>query len=211
MTIAGVIMMETTGGLDSQTSPNLLDRLGFEPADTAAWVEFVQRYRPRILAWCGHWGVQGADADDVAQEVLAGLIATMREFRYDPSRSFRAWLKTVTRHTWANLDAKRRRGHGKPAERPDAVLDAAEARDDLQRRIEAAYDLELVEAAIERVRGRVSESTWLAFRLTVLEGLSGAEAATQLRTPVGTVFVAKHRFQKALQQEIQAREDREAT
>ena len=198
--------MSPTGGSDSRTSPSLLERLGREPTDAAAWEEFVRRYRPRIHAWCAEWGVQGADADDVAQEVLAGLIATMREFRYDPSRSFRAWLKTVTRHTWINLDAKRRRGHGELAGRFDAVLDAAEARDDLQRRLEAAYDLELVESAIERVRERVSESTWHAFRLTVLEGLSGAEAAARLGIPVGTVFVAKHRFQKALQQEIQSRE-----
>jgi hypothetical protein len=35
---------------------------------------------------------------------------------------------------------------------------------------------------------------------------SGAEAARRLGVAVGSVFVAKHRFQKALQQEIQSRE-----
>lgn len=151
--------------------------------------------------------MQGADADDVAQEVLAGLMATMREFRYAPSQSFCTWLKTPTRHTWINLEAKRRRGHGELAGRFDAVLDAAEARDDLQRRLEAAYGLEFVEWSIGRVRQRVAETSWQAFRPTVLEGLSGAEAAARLGIPVGTVFVAKHRFQKAMQQEIPSREE----
>src|SRR5262249_46229515 len=156
----GVAVMAPSGDPDSRTSPSLLERLGRDPADAAAWEEFVRQYRPRIHAWCDEWGVQGADADDVAQEVLAGLLTTMREFRYDPKRSFRAWLKTVTRHTWINLVAKHRRGHGELDSPLDAVLDNAEAHDDLQRRLDESYDLELLELSIARVRERVPDSSW---------------------------------------------------
>ena len=104
--------MSSTGGSDSRTSAGLLERLRHLPADAAAWEEFVRLYRPKIHDWCIEWGMQGADADDVAQEVLSGLITTMRAFRYDSSKSFRGWLRTATHHTWISLNAKRRRGHG---------------------------------------------------------------------------------------------------
>ena len=81
--------MAPTDDSGSRTSPSLLERLGRDPADAAAWDEFVRRYRPRIHAWCTERGVQGADADDVAQEVLSGLVATMRQFRYDPRHAVR--------------------------------------------------------------------------------------------------------------------------
>ena len=78
----------------SQTSASLLNRLRRDPNDQSAWNEFVNRYGPRIHAWCRHWNLQEADAQDVTQIVLLQLAAKMRTFVYDPSRSFRAWLKT---------------------------------------------------------------------------------------------------------------------
>jgi RNA polymerase sigma-70 factor (ECF subfamily) len=58
----------------------------------------VERYQPSIKRWCIAWGSQDSPADDVSQEVLVKLFAALRKFRYDPSRSFRAWLKTVSQH-----------------------------------------------------------------------------------------------------------------
>jgi RNA polymerase sigma-70 factor (ECF subfamily) len=53
-----------------------------------------------------------------------------------------------------------------------------------------------------RVRLRVAPQTWEAFRLTALEGLSGAEAAGRIPMQVAQVFVAKRRVQKMLQEEV---------
>src|SRR5438270_12061555 len=91
-----------------RTSTSLLARLGQSIVDEAAWSEFVQRYTPAVKTWCRHWRFQEADADDVAQTVLGRLAAKMRGFLYDPTRSFRAYLKTVTRY--ACLDYVRQRG-----------------------------------------------------------------------------------------------------
>jgi hypothetical protein len=41
-----------------------------------------------------------------------------------------------------------------------------------------------------------------AFRLTAIEGLAGADAALKLGMAVAHVFVAKHRVQKMLQEEV---------
>ncbi len=47
--------------------------------------------------------------------------------------------------------------------------------------------------ASEQVRARVSESTWLAFWWTAVDGLSGKEVADKLKMSVAGVFVAKSR------------------
>jgi RNA polymerase sigma factor (sigma-70 family) len=173
-----------------------------DPASASAWDDFVRRYRPKIFGWCQGWGLQGADADDVTQQVLAKLTEAMRGFHYDPSHRFRAWLKTITHHAWSDWVAGRRRDAGSGDSHVLRMLSTVEARTDLAQRLEEAFDRELLEAAIERVRRRVEAPTWEAFRLTALDGLSGAEAAARLGLPVAHVFVNKHRVQKLLHAEV---------
>jgi RNA polymerase sigma-70 factor (ECF subfamily) len=182
------------------TRLSLLRRLQQEPADQFAWDEFVNRYGPKIQGWCKRWGLQEADAQDVTQAVLLRLSVKLRTFVYDPSRSFRAWLKTLTHHAWSDLADERRRG-GAGAEQDQ--LQTLPARDDLAQQLEEAFDLELLELATARVRRRVAVPTWDAFRLTALEGRSGAEAAGQLQMSVAAVFKAKSNVLKLLQEELQ--------
>src|SRR5262249_53050982 len=157
----------------------------------AAWEEFVARYGWRIERWCREWGLQEADCEDVAQAVLLKLLKAMQRFRYDPSQKFRAWLKTITHHAWQDLVRGRRKlvEGGSTASDGDP-LQALAARDDLGEQLEAAYEQELVECALVRVRPRVQATTWAAFRLTVFEQLSGAEAAAQLGMAVTSVYKA---------------------
>ena len=187
---------------DADTSLTLLERLQKNPNDPQAWDAFIERYQPRIHRWCLQWGLQDSDADDVAQEVLVKLFAALGKFQYDPSRSFRAWLKTVTQHAWSDFVAARRRDPGHNSDRIDTIADSAEARTDLERQLEDAFDRELLDIAMHRIKNRVKDSTWDAFRLTALDGFSGVEAAGQLGIPVANVFVAKHRVQKMLQEEV---------
>jgi RNA polymerase sigma factor (sigma-70 family) len=189
---------------DSQTSITLLDLLRQDPRDSDAWERFVLRYRPKIYAWCREWGLQEADAEDVAQDVLVKLTEKMSSFRYDPSRCFRAWLKTITQHAWSDLIASRYRA---VEGRTSPSLTSVEARIDLEKRIEQTFDREVLELAIVRVKERVAPPTWDAFRLTALEGQTGVEASRFLGVPVATVFVSKHRVQKMLRKEISVLEE----
>jgi RNA polymerase sigma factor (sigma-70 family) len=184
---------------DSRTSLTLLETLRQTPKDAEAWERFVWRYRPMIYGWCREWGLQGADAEDVTQDVLAKLTEKLGQFRYDPSRCFRAWLKTITQHAWSDAIAGRYRGSDS---RIIQRLESLEARADLRRRFEETFDRELMEMAIAKVQKRVTTTTWEAFRLTALEGLSGADAAHQLSSSVASIFVSKHRVQKLLKEEI---------
>src|SRR5713101_4316312 len=49
---------------ESQTGTTLRVLLR-NPADPQAWKAFVERYTPKLLAWCRQWRLQTADAQDV--------------------------------------------------------------------------------------------------------------------------------------------------
>jgi RNA polymerase sigma-70 factor (ECF subfamily) len=184
-----------------ETSLTLIERVQKHPADGEAWDEFARRYHPLIRVWCVKWGLQACDADDVAQDVLIKLMTAMRNFHYDPSRSFHGWLKAVTHHALSDFCAGRSKEPGQVA--PELTLaDLVEARDDLERELENLFDRDLFQMAMRRVQKRVKPATWDAFRLMALEGLSGQQAGERLRMPVAHVFVAKNRVQKLLQEEV---------
>jgi RNA polymerase sigma-70 factor (ECF subfamily) len=68
--------------------------------------------------------------------------------------------------------------------------------------MEGAYERELLELAMQRVKPKVKPINWDAFRLTSIENLSGAAAAGRLGISVSNVFVAKHRVMKLLEEEV---------
>jgi len=186
----------------AQTRLSLLIRLTRPgPCDEQAWREFVDCYAPLIYRWCLRRSLQDSDARDVTQQVLLKLATKLPTFTYDPARSFRGWLRTLTYHTWADfLTEGERRGDSDPS-----VWDAlasAEAREDLLQRIEDEFDLELLEMAMARVRDRVEPATWEAFRLTALAGVPAAEVARRLGKQVATVYVARGNVQKLLQEVV---------
>jgi RNA polymerase sigma-70 factor (ECF subfamily) len=117
----------------------------------------------------------------------------------------------LAHHAWSDFVAGRQRAgravSGAPA---DDVLHSVPARDDLEARLAEAFDLELLELATARVRARVEAKTWEAFRLTAMEGLSGAEASARLGMQVAAVFKAKSNVQKLLQEEIRTLEGGES-
>lgn len=197
-------------GVDTATNTTrvtLLHRLHQDPNDQLSWAEFVRVYGPAIRGWLAHWGLQEADAQDVAQNVLLRLTAKLPQFKYDPNKSFRAWLKTLTHHAWHDFiteASQRTRGSG-----DTSVLDhlqSLEAREDLATRVEATFDKELLEIALLRAKERVAATTWQAFKLTALEGVAPQTVADQLGLRVSQVYLAKHRLQKLLQEELRALE-----
>ncbi|MCR9202450.1 MAG: sigma-70 family RNA polymerase sigma factor [Planctomycetaceae bacterium] len=197
--------MATTGPRrpDSATSLSLLSALRDDVRQHQAWTDFVSRYGPRIESWCRRWGLQDADASDVTQNVLLQLSRQMQSFQYDSSGKFRSWLKTVTWRAWADY----LKAQGRNAAKPGTAglleqLDTIEARDDLMQRLDDEANREILEVAIQRIRGRVNENTFEAFRLMTFEGLSGAEAAASTGMKVGSVFVAKSRVDRMLSEEV---------
>ena len=141
---------------DSVTSPSLLARVR-DPDDEAAWEDFVDRYAPKIFAWCRQHRLQDSDAADVTQDVLCKLVAAMQRFQYDSRRGrFRGWLKTVTANAIHDLTTDwRRKGRAVGSTGVDGWLENLadeSATDQLAELVESAYREELLSAASAEVR-----------------------------------------------------------
>ena len=187
-----------------RTSLTLLGRVSKDPSDFVAWETFVTRYGPKIHGWCRQRGLQPADAEDVTQDVLLRLSRAMRTFTYDPTRTFRGWLRTVTLHALSDFAAERRRrpGVGSGDDRVREVLGTVQARDELLQQLEVEFERDVVAHACTLVRERVEPKTWEAFRLITSEGRSGEDVAALLGMNVMTVFKAKSRVLAFLREEV---------
>ena len=200
-------MAESTGG---STRVSILMALRNDPCDQSAWSAFVDRYGPQIHAWCLRWKLQEADAQDVTQMVLVKLVRQLPDFTYDPSRSFRGWLRTLTAHSWSDFIGEQVRGVRGAADAVVAdMLNTVQARVDLVRHLEDAFDQELLELAMDEVSRRVEPHTWEAFRLTAIEGVAAEEVAARLGIRVATVYRARHVVQTMLRETLAALESGE--
>ena len=83
----------------NSTHSSLLERLR-RPTDEEAWDQFVRLYAPLLFHSAHEVGLQGPDAADLVQDVLVVLVRKLPDFQYDPRKSFRAWLRTVTLNKW---------------------------------------------------------------------------------------------------------------
>jgi RNA polymerase sigma factor (sigma-70 family) len=183
------------------TRISLLARLRTDPNDQAAWAAFVERYGPQIYAWCRHFRLQEADAQDVTQNVLIKLARTLPDFTYDPGRSFRGWLRTITHHAWTDFIGEQQRGvRGAADNAVHELLQSVEARDDLANRLQLAFDQEILERAMDDVRSRVEPQTWEAFLRTAIQGTPATQVAAQLGMRIGTVYQARSNVQKLLRE-----------
>jgi RNA polymerase sigma-70 factor (ECF subfamily) len=187
----------------SDTHLSLIDRLR-NPADQDAWGEFDRRYSPRIRSWCLRWGLQPVDADDLCQQLLLKLLDKLRTFVYDPSRSFRSWLKTVARHAVSDFVRQRvEKVEGSGDNLIGRLLAGMEAPRDLAQQLEEQFDLDLLEVARSRARQRVKPATWKLFVESAVDGLPAAEVAQMNRVTVDQVYVIKRRVMKMLREEVQ--------
>lgn len=187
------------------TSRSLLARLrGDFEADAAghaaAWAEFVRIYGPQVLQWCRGCGLQESDAADVCQDVLVRFWKQSARFEYDPSRRFRGYLRQVLNSALSGWSAAK-----KPEDSGDgthSVLASLPAREDLIQRIEAAYDTEVLAAAIDDVKTRVKPHTWRAFEITAIEQKPGHQAAEELGITINLVYSARRNVQNMLRETV---------
>ena len=197
---------KTRAGSGSITSATLLLRVR-DVSDAKAWRDLVDRYTPRIYAWARAKGLQDADAADVTSIVLMRLVEAMRTFEYDPARSFRGWLKTVTNHAiGAVVNECRRLARRARDGGPETVFEAiADPRnqEDLQAALDRAHDENLRCEAEERVRLRVKRRMWQVYLQSCIENQPAPLVAQSLGFPVTTVYQYKRRVIKMLAEEIQ--------
>jgi RNA polymerase sigma-70 factor (ECF subfamily) len=173
----------------------LLQRLRAKEPD--AWRTMVHLYTPLIYNWCGRSGVRGADAEDVAQDVLRSAAAHLDAFRRERAGdTFRGWLRAITRT--AIIEHFRRHGRqpqasgGSEAQRQ--LQEVADPLAHLNEDSDAAGEMEgLRLRALELIRQEVEGRTWEMFWLTFIEERSPVDVAARLGVTPAAVRKAKSR------------------
>lgn len=181
------------------TSHSLLDRL-VSGKDDAAWGRLVELYTPLLLAWCQRLNLSEADSADLVQTVFTALYEKIPEFQYDPTRSFRAWLKTVLMNSWRNL--ARRKKAGKPNSAGDLDPDLIPDTDPRLELEEAEYRSNLVNRALTLMQQHFEPDTWRACWEFVVNDRAAVDVAHELGISVNAVYIAKSRVLRHLRQEL---------
>jgi RNA polymerase sigma-70 factor (ECF subfamily) len=190
------------------TRASLLIRIG-DRRDQDAWTRLVAAYAPLLQAYGVRHGLQAADADDLAQEVLVSLAGAAAGFDYDPARgSFRGWLLTVARNHLRKLAARRRRqaaGSGDTA--VGAWLQAQPDHRTDEGAEDADHHRQCFRRAADEVRGEFRGATWEAFWATAVEGRPPREVAGRLGLSEGAVYIAKSRVLARIRERVRAAEN----
>ncbi len=181
------------------TSLSLLGRLQSGDKEIA-WERFVELYAPLIFHWIRKTGLSGHDAADCVQDVLALLVVKLPTFTYDPRKSFRAWLRTVTLNKCRDAI---RRGATIAQNTVPLTPEDAESPDDIALFTDRDYRLFVVQRALEVMRTDFETRTWRACWSQVVEGKSAAEVAQQLNLSENAVYLAKSRVLRRLRDELE--------
>lgn len=183
------------------TNTTLLGRLR-EPRDELAWRRFVDVYWPLIYHFANQRGLQGADAENAAQEVLARVARAMRQFRYDPERGrFRNWLGLIVRQQLARHFAARKK---RAWELQEPLVESFDERfaGDVDAAWVESFNAHVYRCAREIVASEFDPPTWRAFELVWEQGREARDAAAELASPTEWVYQAKFRVLRRMKQEV---------
>jgi RNA polymerase sigma-70 factor (ECF subfamily) len=185
------------------TSISLLERASAS-RESEAWDRLVAVYAPLMQRWLRSYGVQGADADDVIQDVLTVLLGELPTFQHNErAGAFRNWLRRILvnrlRGYWRrrNLEPTAA-GTSSLVQRLDQLEDD---NSDASQIWNADHDRHVLSQLIAEVRPRVLDKTWEAFRRQVLAGERADVVAAELDMPVNSVYVARSRVLSILRRE----------
>jgi RNA polymerase sigma-70 factor, ECF subfamily len=181
----------------NSTSASLLERIS-SGTDRGDWDRFVDLYTPLLVAWCRRAGMTDTDVADFTQDVLLVLIEQLPRFRYDASRSFRAWLKTILLNAWRQRLIKAGRINDQVTDLdqfadsdPGVLLEETEHRDHLVRR------------ALMLMQKDFEATTWKACWEFVVNSRPPSEVAAELGISINAVYLAKSRVLRHLRTELQ--------
>ena len=207
-----------------QTRPSLLNRLKGGD-DTQGWQDFYRLYGPLIRNFARKAGLTEDEAEEVVRETAVSVARNLPGYTYDPKVcAFKTWLLNLAR--WRITDQiRKRRKVGVHASAWAGVQDSADTlKRELQRedssltpiveRVpdpatpefgaewDAAYEQHLFERALEAVKERIDLKQFQIFDFYVLKEWPAQQVARTMEISVARVYLAKHRVERVLKQEL---------
>lgn len=188
----------------ADTPASLLHRLR-EDGDVLAWEEIMAVYGPLVLRMALRQGLQQADAEDIVQEVFSAVYNSIEKWLHQPERPrFRRWLLGICRNLSLNaINRKPRGGIGKGGSSGiEELAQISDSPDKLASEFDVEFRRQVYQWAAHRVRQEVSETTWLAFHHSHLEGKSIETVATLLGITASNIYVSRSRVMKRLREMV---------
>lgn len=196
------------------TRKSLIGRLK-DLDDSKSWRDFFDTYWKLIYSFAIRSGCTENEAEEVVQETIISVSRKMPSFHYDPAVcSFKGWLMHVA--NWRVIDQLRKRRHGRLE--PDSDDESSENApledipDPLEPQIERLWEEEwrrnLLEAAIERVKGRCNPTHYQMFYLAAVKRMPVPKIIQTLGVNRGQIYLAKHRVAGLVRKELQFLETR---
>ena len=180
--------------------------------DSDAWQQFVAIYRPIIYRLARRHGLQDADAQDLAQQVLLSIASSIERWqKSDESVRFRHWLRKVAKNAICNALTRRPRDRAAGGTSVQGLLEEqGDDGDELAREIELEHRRELFFRAAAVVKTDVAADTWQVFQLAVIEGVPIEEVAARLNKSVGAAYAARGRVMNRLRRLVEELEQQES-
>ena len=197
----------------NKTSVALLRRIK-NLEDRDGWQRFYDSYWRLIYTVAMRAGLTSSEAQEVVQESMLTVVKHAKDFQYDPQRTFRGWLLTITR--WRIADQYRKRlpvapSRPRPAGSRGRTSTMARIADPAGSNLDAIWDAEwknhLLETSLERVKRKVDPAQYQVFDLYVNQGKPVEEVAQTLGVTAGYVYLIKHRVTALLKEEVRRLED----
>ena len=187
-----------------ETRPSLLLRVR-DPADREAWAEFSEIYRPVICRLARLKGLQAADAEDLAQQVLISIANAIERWEPEPGRAkFRTWVRRIVQNAILNALTRGAPDKASGDDNDHLLLQQSPARtgpdSDL---LKTEYRREVFVWAARQIRDEFTEGTWNSFWLTAVAGREADDVAAQLGRSRGSVYASRSRVMKRLKQMVE--------
>lgn len=168
--------------------------------DDKAFAELVRRHKESLYRLLRRYTGDSDEAYEAAHEAFIAAWAALK--RYDPDRSFGAWLRTIAINKARDRGRRmlvRRVFFGSKDLEDSEVLDKADPEPGAEHRVLEAEQANRLDRAVSRLPASLKE----ALILTAFEGLSQLEAAETLGVSVKTVETRVYRARKLLMDQLE--------
>jgi RNA polymerase sigma factor (sigma-70 family) len=184
--------------------------------DGESWRVFFDTYWKLIYAVAIKAGLGDSEAEEVVQETVITVAKKIHAFQTDPRLgSFKGWLLKITQWRIRDQFRKRRRGEARGTAEPgfkDGTSTVQRVPDPSGCALQALWDQEwesnLIDAALARVKERVSAKQYQIYHLSVIKKLPVQQVAQVLGVNAAQVYLAKHRVGSLVRREIKSLESR---
>jgi RNA polymerase sigma-70 factor (ECF subfamily) len=186
-----------------ETRASLIVRLK-DAADEAAWGEFAELYRPVIYRFARRRGLQHADAEDLAQQVLSAVAAAVHRWEPDDRRGrFRTWLQRIAHNLVINSLTRRKCDRAAGDTAAHELISRQPAPDGPESELlRVEFRREVFHWAARQIRHEFQPDTWLAFWHTAVEQRPVPDVAAQLGKKAGAVYAARVRVMRRLKEKV---------